>query len=632
LMRKEINNMVKNGFSVNKNVDSTLADDQTAFPEGRGHDLNEKEENMQGSQQFMELYEESLKSMQEGKVVKGEIVQIDKEFVLVDIGFKSEGQIRADEFTDSQGRLTAKVGDKVDVLLVRKEDKEGRVILSREKAATVKIWDEVEEAYKNQDTVRGKIVSRVKGGLSVDIGLQAFLPGSQADLRPIRDLGTLVGKEHDFKIVKYERRQGNVVLSRRAALEAERKALRDKTLECLEKDAILEGIVRNITHYGLFVDLGGIDGLVHITDMSWGKVGHPSEIYQVGDKIPVKVLSFDRERERVALGIKQLSPNPWSQAEEKYPVGKKITGRVESLKEYGAFVEVEEGMEGLIHVSEMSWTGKIKHPSQMLSVGDIVEAMILNVDVAKKRISLSMKQLEPNPWDTIAEKYPVGSIIEGEIKNITDFGVFIGIDEGIDGLVHISDMSWTQKINHPSERYKKGDEVQAVILDIDKENERFSLGIKQLTPDPWDAVPEKYKCGTRVTGTVKNVTDFGLFVELEEGIEGLVHVSQLPKGEQSKPLKGFHIMDEIQAEVVNVSQEDKRIGLSIRKVEAHPKRDMYKGYMNQQKKATSNLGELLREKMMNSQGQPLFESQESDLLESADSESSAEIGPTDREP
>ena len=632
MMRKERDNMAKNGFSVNKNVDSTLADDQTAFPEGRGHDLNEKEENMQGSQQFMELYEESLKSMQEGKVVKGEIVQIDKEFVLVDIGFKSEGQIRADEFTDSQGRLTAKVGDKVDVLLVRKEDKEGRVILSREKAASVKIWDEVEEAYKNQDTIRGKIVSRVKGGLSVDIGLQAFLPGSQADLRPIRDLGTLVGKEHDFKIVKYERRQGNVVLSRRAALEAERKALRDKTIECLEKDAVLEGIVRNITHYGLFVDLGGIDGLVHITDMSWGKVGHPSEIYQVGDKIPVKVLSFDRERERVALGIKQLSPNPWSQAEEKYPVGKKITGRVESLKEYGAFVEVEEGMEGLIHVSEMSWTGKIKHPSQMLSVGDIVEAMILNVDVAKKRISLSMKQLEPNPWDTIAEKYPVGSIIEGEIKNITDFGVFIGIDEGIDGLVHISDMSWTQKINHPSERYKKGDEVQAVILDIDKENERFSLGIKQLTPDPWDAVPEKYKCGTRVTGTVKNVTDFGLFVELEEGIEGLVHVSQLPKGEQSKPLKRFQIMDEIQAEVVNVSQEDKRIGLSIRKVEDHPKRDAYKGYMNQQKKATSNLGELLREKMMNSQGQPLFESQESDLLESADSESSAEIGPPDREP
>jgi small subunit ribosomal protein S1 len=590
------------------------------------------EENMQGSQHFMDLYEESLKSMEEGKVVKGEVVQVDKEFVLVDIGFKSEGQIRADEFTDAEGRITAKVGDKVDVLLVRKEDKEGRVILSREKAATVKIWDEVEEAYKNQDTVRGKIVSRVKGGLSVDIGLQAFLPGSHADLRPVRDLGTLVGKEHDFRIVKYERRHGNVVLSRRAALEAERKALREKTLEALEKDAVLEGIVRNITHYGLFVDLGGIDGLVHITDMAWGKVGQPSEMYRVGDKIRVKVLNFDKERERVSLGIKQLSPNPWSQAEEKYPVGAKITGRVESLKEYGAFVEVEEGLEGLIHVSEMSWTEKIKHPSQMLNVGETVEAMILNVDVAKKRISLSMKQLEPNPWDTISERYPVGSIIEGEVKNITDFGLFVGIDEGIDGLVHISDLSWTQKINHPSELYKKGDKVQAAILEIDTENERFSLGIKQLTPDPWDLVPEKYQCGTRVSGTVKSITDFGLFVELEEGIEGLVHVSQLPKGEQSKPLNGFKVMDEIEAEVVNVSQEEKRIGLSIRKMEEKPKRDTYKGYMNQQKKATSNLGELLREKMIHSQAEPSLDSQESEVLEAAETESDAQSGATDTEP
>jgi small subunit ribosomal protein S1 len=606
-----------------------LMDKETDTVAENGFSAAETEENMQGSQQFMELYEESLKSMQEGRVVEGEVVQVDKEFVLVDIGFKSEGQIRADEFTDAEGRLTTKVGDKVDVLLVRKEDKEGRVILSREKAASVKVWDEVEEAYKNQDTVRGKIVSRVKGGLSVDIGLQAFLPGSHADLRPVRDLGTLVGKEHDFRIVKYERRHGNVVLSRRAALEAERKALREKTLECLEKDAVLDGIVRNITHYGLFVDLGGIDGLVHVTDMAWGKVGHPSEMYSVGDKIQVKVLNFDKDRERVSLGIKQLFPNPWDQAEEKYPAGTRITGRVESLKEYGAFVEVEEGMEGLIHVSEMSWTEKIKHPSQMLSVGDTVEAMILNVDVAKKRISLSIKQLEPNPWDTISERYPVGSIIEGEIKNITDFGVFVGIDEGIDGLVHISDMSWTQKINHPSELYKKGDKVQAVILDIDTENERFSLGIKQLTPDPWDLVPEKYQCGTQVSGTVKSITDFGLFVELEEGIEGLVHVSQLPKGGQSKPLKEFQVMDEVQAEVVNVSQEEKRIGLSMRKMEEQPKKDAYKGYANQQKKATSNLGDLLREKMMHSQDEPSPESRESEPVEAPETESDAQSGATD---
>ncbi|MBU4426003.1 MAG: 30S ribosomal protein S1 [Proteobacteria bacterium] len=592
-------------------------------------DLNETEENIQGSDDFMELYEESLKSIHEGKVIKGEIVQIDKEFVLVDIGYKSEGQIRIAEFVNLEGQLTAKVGAKVDVLLVRKEDRDGRIILSKEKAARVKIWDKVEEAYKNHDTVRGKIISRVKGGLSVDIGVQAFLPGSQADMRPVRDLGTLVGAEHDFRVIKYEKRQGNIVLSRRAALEAERKALREKTLELLEKDAILEGIVRNITDYGLFIDLGGIDGLVHITDMSWGKIGHPSEIYQIGDNITVKILSFDKERERVSLGIKQLTHDPWSGAQDKYPVGVSITGRIERLKEYGAFVEVEEGMEGLIHVSEISWTRKTKHPSQILSVGNIVEAKVLSLDIAKKRISLSIKQLEPNPWDTIAENYPIGAIIEGKIKNITDFGIFIGIDEGIDGLVHISDISWTKKINHPSELYKKDDEVQAVILDIDKENERFSLGIKQLTPDPWNEIPEKYKPGTRVSGTVTNVTDFGLFVELEEGIEGLIHVSQLPKGKQDNLLEGFQVKDEIQAEVVNVSKEDKRIGLSIRKLEESPERNIHKSYVNNQKQATSNIGNLLKEKMMDSQPQALLDSQESEFDEAAESESDIEIGPTE---
>lgn len=628
-MEKGTDEMVENGFSVTENVYPNFEDDQKTFPEEMMENLSETEENIQGSDNFMELYEESLKSIHEGKVIKGEIVQVDKEFVLVDIGYKSEGQIRIDEFVNLEGQLTAKVGDKVDVLLVRKEDRDGRIILSKEKAARVKIWDKVEEAYKNHDTVRGKIISQVKGGLSVDIGVQAFLPGSQADMRPVRDLGTLVGAEHDFRVIKYEKRQSNIVLSRRAALEAERKDLREKTLELLEKDAILEGIVRNITDYGLFIDLGGIDGLVHITDMSWGKIGHPSEIYQIGDKITVKILSFDRERERVSLGIKQLTPDPWSGAQDKYPVGISITGRIERLKEYGAFVEVEEGMEGLIHVSEMSWTRKTKHPSQILSVGNIVEAKVLSIDIAKKRISLSIKQLEPNPWDTIAENYPIGAIIEGKTKNITDFGIFIGIDEGIDGLVHISDISWTKKINHPSELYKKDDEVQAVILDIDKENERFSLGIKQLTPDPWNEIPEKYKPGTQVSGTVTNITDFGLFVELEEGIEGLIHVSQLPKGKQDNPLEAFQVKDEIQAEVVNVSKEDKRIGLSIRKLEESSGKNNHKSYVNNQKQATSNIGKLLKEKMMDSQPQVLLDSQESELDEKAESGSDIEIGPTD---
>jgi small subunit ribosomal protein S1 len=556
-------------------------------------------EDIQDSDSFMQMYEESLKSIQEGEVVSGEIVQVDKEYVLVDIGYKSEGQIPIREFVDADGNMTAVVGDKIEVLLERREDDEGAIKLSKEKAAKIKVWDKIREIYENDKTVKGTIVSRVKGGLSVDIGLQAFLPGSQVDLRPIRDMDALVGTEHEFKIVKYNKRRGNIVLSRRALLEAERNAMKEKTLEIIEEGAVLRGVVKNITDYGLFIDLGGIDGLVHITDMSWGRVGHPSEMHQTGDEIEVKVLSFDKERERVSLGIKQLTPDPWSQVAEKYPVGTKITGRVVSLTDYGAFVEVEQGVEGLIHVSEMSWTRKVRHPSQLLSIGETVEAVVLNMDVARKRISLGMKQVAPNPWDVIEEKYPVGTTIEGKIKNITDFGAFIGIDEGIDGLVHISDMSWTKRIKHPSELYKKGNEVRAVVLNIDKENERFSLGIKQLTPDPWDEIPVKYKPGTRVTGTVTNVTDFGLFLELEEGIEGLVHVSEISADKKGNPLSRFQIDDVIQAKVINVSRDEKKIGLSIRKLEETSEKDIFRSYLNNNQEATSNLGELLREEMMN---------------------------------
>jgi small subunit ribosomal protein S1 len=583
LMGKPNNEMAKNGFTIAKSFDSVT--DETA-------------ESPEDEKSFMELYEESLKSIQEGKVVEGEILEIGEEFVLVDIGYKSEGQIRLSEFINLEGRLTAKVGDKVDVVLVRKENKEGRIVLSKEKAAKAKIWDDVERAFRNQETVRGKIISLVKGGLSVDIGLRAFLPGSQGDVRPIRDLSTLIGTVHDFKVVKYEKNQENVVVSRRAALEAEQKALRGKTLELLEEGAILEGIVTNVKDYGVFVDLGGIVGLLHISDMSWARIGHPSALYRVGDEIRVKVLKFDKQRERVSLGLKQMTPDPWSKAEEKYPINTRVKGKVLSLVDHGAFVEVEEGIEGLIPLSEMSWTGKVRHPSHLLNVGDVVEAMVLGVDPVKRRISLSMKRLQPNPWDTIAENYPIGSIIEGKIKSISKFGIFVGIDQGIDGLVHISEMSWTQKIDHPSELYKKGDDVQAVILDIDKENERFSLGIKQLTQDPWDTIPEKYKQGTRVSCTVKSVTDFGVFVELEPGIEGLIHISQLPKDKGGEPLKAFQAEDEIEAEIVSVSQKDKRIGLSIRKLEESSERDLHRSYAKNQRQATSNLGDLLIEKMM----------------------------------
>ena len=604
--------------------DTAIATEGDDIP---GYD--DDEDNLEDNENFMELYEESLKRIQEGEVIKGEIVKVDKEFVLVDIGYKSEGQIRIDEFIDESGNLVASVGDEVEVLLERRENDDGVIILSKEKAAKIKIWDEIKEIYENNGTVKGEIISRVKGGLSVDIGLQAFLPGSQVDLRPIRDMDSLLGKEFEFKIVKYNKRRGNIVLSRRAILEAERLSLREETLSKLEEGAVLEGNIKNITDYGLFVNMGGIDGLVHITDMSWGRVGHPTELYQVGDNVKVKVLNFDKEKERVSLGIKQLVPDPWTEAEEKYPVGAKINGRVVSLTDYGAFIEVEHGVEGLIHVSEMSWTRKVRHPSQILNIGDNVGAVVLNIDTAKKRISLGLKQIEPNPWNVIEEKYPTGTTIEGKIKNITDFGIFLGIDEGIDGLVHISDISWTKRIKHPSEIYKKGQEVQAVVLNIDKENERFSLGIKQMTANPWDEISEKYKPGTRVTGTVTNVTDFGLFIELEEGIEGLVHISELGGDKKGNPLSQFQEDDVIQAKVINVSHKDKKIGLSIRKLTETSEKDIYSSYVNNRKEATSNLGELLREEMSNlEKQQPDTESvemeSEQDKITEAEAKTEAE--------
>ena len=551
---------------------------------------------------FMELYEESLKSIQEGELVRGEIVQVNKEYVLVDIGYKSEGQIPLREFLDDEGNVTAHVGEQVDVLLERREDDEGIIILSKEKASKIRVWDEVKNIYEEGGTIEGKITSRVKGGMSVDIGLTAFLPGSQIDLKPIRDFDSLIDSVHQFKIIKYNKRRSNIVLSRRALLEAERVILREKTLELMESDAVLEGTVKNITEYGIFVDLGGIDGLLHITDMSWGRVSHPSQLYQVGDPITVKVLNFDKEKGRVSLGLKQLKPDPWTEADQKYPIGSTITGRVVSLADYGAFVEVEEGIEGLVHVSEMSWTRKIRHPSQAVKVEDEIKAMVLNIDPQRKRISLGLKQIEPNPWDIIGDKYPVGTTIEGKIKNVTDFGLFIGIDEGIDGLVHISDISWTKRIKHPSEIYRKGQEVQAVVLNIDRGNERFSLGIKQLHPDPWDAVPERYKSGTRITGTVTNVTDFGVFVELQEGIEGLIHLSELSKEKGANPLSQYKTDDVIEAKVLNVSRKDKKIALSVKKLHESTDKDPYKSYVNNKEEATSNLGELLKKGMAHLEG------------------------------
>jgi small subunit ribosomal protein S1 len=546
---------------------------------------------------FQELYEESLKSIKEGEVVRGNIIQVTDDYVMVDIGYKSEGQIRISEFKDEEGTIAAKVGDEVDVLLEYHEDENGEIVLSKEKAAKIKVWDEISKIYKDDGVIEGRIVSKVKGGLSVDIGVQAFLPGSQVDLRPVRNLDSLIGQQSQFKILKYNKKRRNVVLSRRVLLEKEREALKSDTLERLEEGKVLEGVVKNITEYGVFVDLGGIDGLLHITDMSWGRVGHPSEMCSIGDTIKVMVLNFDSEKERVSLGLKQLTDDPWSSVDERYPEGGRVTGRVVSLTDYGAFVELEPGIEGLIHVSEMSWTAKIRHPSKVVSVGDIVEAVVLNLNKENKRISLGMKQVEPNPWDVIGEKYPVGTTIQGKIKNITDFGLFIGIDEGIDGLVHISDLSWTKRIKHPSELYKKGEEIQAIVLNIDKENERFSLGVKQLNADPWEEIPKRYPVGSSVVGTVTNVTDFGLFVEVEEGIEGLVHVSEISKEKIKTPVGLFQEGQEVTAKVVNIGKEERKIGLSLKRLEEEEEKTRYYDYIDSPKAATSNLGQLLKEEL-----------------------------------
>jgi len=524
---------------------------------------------------MIDLYEESFMRFAEGEVVSGRIISVDKEYVLVDIGYKSEGQILIQEFMDENGNLNANVDDVVDVMVEWWDDEEERVVLSKEKAAKVKVWEDIKNSYDEDGTVEGVILNRVKGGFSVDIGVQAFLPGSQADLRPIRNLDEMVGKTFTFKILKYNRKRSNIVLSRRVILEEEREASRAETLAKIHEDKVMEGAVKNITEYGIFVDLGGVDGLLHITDISWGRVKHPSELFSVGDQITIKVLSLDIERERVSLGMKQLTEDPWTTANEKYPLGSRINGKVVSLTDYGAFVELEEGVEGLIHVSEMSWTRKVRHPSKVVSVGDIVEAVVLDIKTESRRISLGMKQVVPNPWDVISEKYPVGTTIEGKIKNITDFGLFIGIGEGIDGLVHISDISWTKRIKHPSELFKKGEVIQAIVLDIEKDQERFSLGIKQLQEDPWKTVAERYEVGKEITGTVTNLTDFGVFVELEEGIEGLVHVSEISKEKIKTPIGKFNMGDIITAKVMNINSHERRIGLSIKRLEIEDEQNLF---------------------------------------------------------
>lgn len=537
----------------------------------------------EAEEDFGTLLQQSIdqKKVEVGEVVHGTVIAIGPNSVTVDIGYKSEGEVPLVEFRQPDGTYPVKVGDAIRVYFDGAEDEEGLVQLSKEKADQLVIWDDLQDAFNKESVVEGRIMQRVKGGLSVDIGVPAFLPGSQVDLRPVRNLDDLIGHRFKFKILKFNKKRGNIVLSRRVLLEKEREQLRQETLKHLEESAVLAGVVKNITDYGAFIDLGGVDGLLHITDMSWGRVGHPSEILSIGDNINVKVLRYDRERERVSLGLKQTKPDPWTMAGDKYPVGTKVNGRVVSLTDYGAFVELEEGIEGLIHISEMSWVKKIRHPSQILSVDDSVEAAVLNLDVDNQRISLGLKQTEPNPWRLLKQKYQKGSRIKGVIRNITDFGIFVGIEEGIDGLVHISDISWTQKIKHPSEMYNKGDEIEAVVLNIDEESNKFSLGIKQLDNDPWDEIPRRYRVGDLVKGRVTNITDFGIFLELEQGIEGLIHISEL-SDEKIKDIRSFAAVgDSLETEIIHLDPRERKIGLSIKALKRAQEKAAMDAYLSQ---------------------------------------------------
>ena len=550
------------------------------------------------SSEFEQLLKVGFDASKPGEIVKGKVVSIGREYITVDIGFKSEGHIPTEQFFGADGKVSVVEGEEVEVLMLAPENEYGDIVLSRDRALQLRAWNRLEDAYKASEPVSGKVVMKVKGGLQVDLGVPAFLPGSQVDIRPQRNLDRYLGEELKFKILKFSRERGNIVLSRRVVLEAERKALKKDTISQLSEGTVLEGIVKNVTDYGAFIDLGGIDGLLHITDMSWGRVNHPGEILSVGQTVPVVVLKYDENNERVSLGMKQLSKNPWARVEETYRPGTTISGKIVSMTDYGAFVRLDEGIEGLIHVSEMSWTKKIQHPSKVVALGQEVTAMVLEVNSDQQRISLGIKHLTPNPWEEVSREFPIGSKITGKVKSVTDFGIFIGVKDDIDGLVHVSDFSWTKRIKDPKdikELYKKGDDVEAVVLEIDPASERLSLGIKQLTPDIWESVPHRYPTGVRVKGTVSSITDFGIFLELEEGVEGLVHVSQLGLNREDNVNEKFPLGSEIEAEVLNVDKAERRISLSLKQVKKGKDKEDYAQYMEESSAIT--FGDLLQQQI-----------------------------------
>jgi small subunit ribosomal protein S1 len=571
-----------------KEVDAKFSDKDL-----EAHSFQVKEENMG----FKELYEQSLNQIQYGNIAQGKVVQITNDMVMVDVGWKTEGFIPASELKNAQGNINVSVGDEIEVF-IDKRDADGNLILSKNKATKLKVWDEIKSACENNTPVKGKVVEKVKGGLSVDIGIIAFLPGSQVDVRPIKDLDQFVGQTMDFKVLKYDRKRNNVVLSRRSIVASERETEKKDILESIQEGSIVQGVIKNITDYGIFIDLGGIDGLLHVTDISWGRITKPSDHFRKGDKITVKVLSFDREKERVSLGFKQLTENPWEHIMEKYPVGSIAEGKVVNLTDYGVFVELETGVEGLVHISEMYWTREIKHPSKVLKVGDEIKVVVLDVNTEAKRISLSLKQTSPNPWEKLKEKYPEGTIVKGVVRNITNFGVFVGIEEGIDGLIHVSDISWKHRVSHPSEYFKKGQEVEAVVEKVDVENEKFSLSVKKMEKNPWEALSQKYAPGSVVNGKITNFTDFGIFVEIEEGIEGLVHISEISQKRVKTSSELYAMGDTVSAVIKSIDPKSKKIRLSIKDAEA-PAPSSSNHYLNNKENLGSNLAQALAEVKIN---------------------------------
>ena len=537
---------------------------------GRETESMEMDQEMtpQEYEHLLAQYENSFKNLQEGQIIRGRVLTVTPSEVIVDIGYKSEGMIPVSEFTDFSGNVMVKPGDAVDVLLERTEDQNGYVVLSKDKAEKMKVWDEVEKSYRSGSTVRGRVIDRIKGGLAVDIGVKAFLPGSLVDVKPVKNLESLRGKDLDFKVISVDKKRGNIVLSRKAVVEVEQEAKKKETLQLLEEGRVLRGVVKNLTDYGAFVDLGGLDGLLHVTDMSWGRVNHPSDLVKVGDEIDVVVLKFDRETERVSLGTKQLTEDPWSHVPERYPTGSRVTGRITNVTDYGAFVELEEGVEGLVHVSEMSWSKKVKNPSKVVSPGDTVEAIVSDVNRDARRISLSLKDTLPDPWESVVEKYAIGSRVSGKVRNLTDFGAFVEIEEGVDGLVHVSDMSWTKRIKHPSEVLKKGDDVDAIITSIDQENRRISLSIKEFQPNDWQTFKDRFQAGDVVNGVVTRVADFGVFVQIEGLVEGLMHVSETPVERGEKPQEHYKEGDPVRARILRIEDAEMKVGLSGQNVEA----------------------------------------------------------------